>query len=137
MIAKYLVGYILTGLAFAVIDSVWLRTMYKPLYQAEIGELLMRGLRWGPAISFYLLFILGIMIFAVGPALVSGRWQTALVQGALFGFFTYMTYDLTNFATLKVWSLKVTMLDIMWGTILTGSAAAVGALATNAIFGNS
>ena len=135
MIVKYLIAYIATGISFAVIDSFWLRTMYTRLYVPEIGELLMKGLRWGPAISFYLLYILGIMIFAVGPALQSGKWQTALIQGAMFGFFCYMTYDLTNQATLKVWSLKVTILDMIWGTLLTGSAALGGYLITTAFVG--
>jgi uncharacterized membrane protein len=135
MIIKYVIAYIATGISFALIDSVWLRSMYKPLYQVEIGEMLMKGMRLGPAVAFYLLFILGMMIFAVGPALASGKWQTALVQGAMFGFFTYMTYDLTNFATLKVWSLKVTILDMIWGTLLTGSAATAGFWVTNLISG--
>ena len=135
MIVKYLIAYIATGISFAVIDSFWLRTMYTRLYVPEIGELLMKGLRWGPAISFYLLYILGIMIFAVGPALQSGKWQTALIQGAMFGFFCYMTYDLTNHATLKVWSLKVTILDMIWGTLLTGGAALGGYLITTAFVG--
>ena len=130
MIVRTLVAYIATGVAFALIDSIWLRSMYTRLYQPEIGEMLMRGMRWGPAVAFYLLYIAGMLIFAVNPALASGRWQTALVQGALLGFFCYMTYDLTNYATLKVWSLKVTVLDMIWGTFLTGSAAAVGAFVT-------
>lgn len=135
MILKYVVAYIVTGIAFAAIDSVWLRNAYTRLYQPEIGELLMKdGFRLGPAIVFYLLYILGIMIFAVGPALRNGQWQHALLWGALLGFFCYMTYDLTNYATLRVWSLKVTILDMIWGTFLTGSAAAIGAAATNAIF---
>ncbi len=133
MIGKWIVGYIATGIAFAVIDSFWLRSMYTRLYQPEIGELLMRGFRTGPAVIFYLLYILGMMIFAVNPALKSGNWQVALVQGAMFGFFCYMTYDLTNFATLKVWSVKVTLLDIIWGTVLTGSAAAAGSAITKLI----
>ncbi len=136
MITKYIVGYIATGLAFALIDSVWLRTMYTRLYKPEIGELMMRGgFRLAPAIIFYLLYILGMMVFAVGPALSSGRWQTALLQGALFGFFCYMTYDLTNHATMKVWSTKVTVLDILWGTFLTGSASMVGMTVTQWILG--
>ena len=130
MIARTLVAYVATGVAFAMIDSIWLRSMYTRLYQPEIGEMLMRGMRWGPAVAFYLLYIAGMLIFAVNPALANGRWQTALVQGALLGFFCYMTYDLTNYATLKVWSLKVTVLDMIWGTFLTGSAAAVGAFVT-------
>lgn len=135
MILKYAVAYVVTGIAFALIDSVWLRNAHTKLYQPEIGEMLMKdGFRLGPAIAFYLLYILGIMIFAVGPALKTGQWQTALLWGALLGFFCYMTYDLTNQATLRVWSLKVTILDMIWGTFLTGSAAAVGAAVTNAIF---
>jgi uncharacterized membrane protein len=136
MISKYILGYIATGLAFALIDSVWLRTMYTRLYKPEIGELMMRGgFRLAPAIVFYLLYILGMMVFAVGPALNAGRWQMALLQGALFGFFCYMTYDLTNHATMKVWSTKVTVLDILWGTFLTGSASLVGYTVTQWILG--
>jgi uncharacterized membrane protein len=128
MIIKYLIGYIATGISFAVIDSVWLRTMYTRLYVPEIGAVLMKGFRGGPAIAFYLLYILGIMVFAVVPALAAGKWQTALIQGAMFGFFCYMTYDLTNYSTLKV-------LDMIWGTFLTGSAAAAGYWITQAITG--
>lgn len=136
MIAKYIVAYIATGVSFALIDSVWLRTMYERLYKPEIGELMYEGgFRLGPAVAFYLLYILGMMIFAVGPALHSGKWQTALLWGALLGFFCYMTYDLTNYATLKVWSTKVTVLDIIWGTVLTGSASLAGWWVTALIFG--
>jgi uncharacterized membrane protein len=136
MTAKYITAYIATGLAFALIDSIWLRTMYARLYQPEIGEVMMKGgFRLGPAVAFYLFYILGMMVFAVGPALANGKWQTALIWGALFGFFCYMTYDLTNHATLKVWSTKVTVLDIIWGTVLTGSASLVGWWVTTAFFG--
>lgn len=136
MIAKYIIAYIATGISFALIDSVWLRSMYERLYKPEIGELMYQGgFRLGPAVAFYLLYILGMMIFAVGPALHSGKWQTALVWGALLGFFCYMTYDLTNYATLKVWSTKVTVLDIIWGTVLTGSASLSGWWLTTLIFG--
>ncbi|MEY3657339.1 MAG: hypothetical protein RL425_100 [Pseudomonadota bacterium] len=136
MLTRYALGYLLTGLSFALIDSIWLRTMYTRLYQPEIGELL-GGLRLGPAVAFYLLYIGGMMWFAVGPALANGRWQTALVQGAVLGFMCYATYDLTNFATLKIWSMKVTLLDILWGTVLTGSASLAGWAATQAILGRS
>lgn len=135
MIGKLILGYVATGISFAVIDSLWLRNMYMKLYQPEIGEVLMKGVRMGPAVVFYLLYILGIIIFAFLPALKSGQWQTALINGAMFGFFCYMTYDLTNYATLKVWSLKVTILDMIWGTFLTGSAAAAGYWLTTAITG--
>jgi uncharacterized membrane protein len=136
MIVKYIAAYVATGIAFALIDSIWLRNAYAKLYKPEIGEMLLpSGFRLGPAIAFYLLYILGMIIFAVGPALASGKWQTALVQGALFGFFCYMTYDLTNMATLKQWSMKVTIADMIWGTFLTGSASFVGYWVTTSLFG--
>jgi uncharacterized membrane protein len=138
MITKYILAYLSTGIAFALIDSVWLRTMYKRLYKPEIGDMMMQnGFRLGPAIAFYLLYIAGMLIFAVGPAMANGRWQTALVQGAMFGFFCYMTYDLTNMATLKSWSMKVTILDMIWGTVLTGSASLAGYWVTTTILGKS
>jgi uncharacterized membrane protein len=135
MILKYGLAYILTGVSFAIIDSVWLRNMYVRLYQDQIGEVLMKGVRMGPAVTFYLLYILGIIVFAFSPALASGKWQTALVNGAMFGFFCYMTYDLTNYSTLKVWSLKVTILDMIWGTVLTGLAATAGYWLTTSLTG--
>jgi uncharacterized membrane protein len=134
MLAKYAVGYLATGIAFALIDSIWLRTMYTRLYQPELGPLL-GSLKLGPAVVFYLLYIAGMMWFAVAPALANGRWQTALIQGAVLGCVCYATYDLTNQATLKMWSTKVTVLDIMWGTVLTGSASLTGWWVTTAIFG--
>jgi uncharacterized membrane protein len=133
---KMITAYVATGISFALIDSVWLRNMYARLYKPEIGSLMLdSGFRLWPAVIFYLLYILGMMIFAVAPALASGRWQTALYWGAMFGFFCYMTYDLTNHATLKTWSVKVTVLDIIWGTVLTGSAATAGWWVTTLIHG--
>ena len=131
---RYAFAYLATGIAFALIDSVWLTAMSQRLYRVEIGELLADKFRLAPAAAFYLLYILGMMIFAVGPAMQNGNWKTALCYGAAFGFFAYMTYDLTNYATLKVWSLKVTILDMIWGTVLTGLAAAAGAAVTNKVF---
>lgn len=132
---RYALAYLATGIAFAAIDSIWLKTMSTRLYQPEIGELMADKFRLAPAIVFYLLYILGIMIFAVEPALRSGDWKVALVNGAMLGFMAYMTYDLTNYATLKIWSLKVTILDMIWGTVLTGSAAFAGWWVTTAVTG--
>jgi uncharacterized membrane protein len=134
MMMKLIVAYIATGLAFALIDSVWLINMAPRLYKPEIGEMMAEPFRLKPAIVFYLIYIAGMMWFAVVPGLNDGRWQTALVQGAVLGLMCYMTYDLTNYATLKVWSMKVTVLDMIWGTVLTGSASAVGMLVTEKLF---
>lgn len=133
MIVKYVVAYVSTGIAFALIDAVWLRTMAERLYRPEIGEMMAKDFRLGPAIIFYVLYIAGMLYFAVLPALQSGGWRAALVSGAVLGFLCYATYDLTNFATLRVWSLKVTIFDIVWGTVLTGTTAAIGTAVTQAI----
>jgi uncharacterized membrane protein len=84
------------------------------------------GFRLAPAIVFYLLYVSGVLVFAVTPALRDGRWTTAALMGALFGFFCYATYDLTNQATLAVWSTTVTVADIAWGVVLTTTGALAG-----------
>lgn len=134
MIAQYVTATVATAILFGMLDALWLGKMVPAVYRPEIGEVLMRGWRPVPALIFYALYMLGIQIFAVAPALNAGKWQVAAQWGALFGFFCYMTYDLTNYATLKVWSLKVTLLDIAWGTLATGAAAGAAAWLTLAIF---
>jgi uncharacterized membrane protein len=133
MTMQLIVAYIATAILFGVLDALWLGKMVPAVYRPEIGEMLMKGWRPAPALVFYALYMLGIQIFAVAPALKAGQWQVALIYGALFGFFCYMTYDLTNYATLKVWSLKVTLLDIAWGTVATGLAAGAAAWLTLAL----
>lgn len=134
MTLQLVAAYIVTAILFGVLDALWLGKMVPAVYRPEIGEMLMKGWRPAPALVFYALYMLGIQIFAVAPALKAGQWQVALLWGAMFGFFCYMTYDLTNYATLKVWSLKVTLLDIAWGTIATGAAAGAAAWLTLTIF---
>jgi uncharacterized membrane protein len=135
MMLKYLTAYGVSALAFGLLDLVWLRTMAPRLYRPELGDMMASQFRLAPAVAFYLLYLVGMQIFAVAPALASGRWLTALIYGALFGFFCYATYDLTNQATLRVWSLKVTLADLAWGTFATGTAAAIAAAVTLAIHG--
>lgn len=88
---------------------------------------------WSAAIIFYLLFIVGILIFAVLPN-IDQPWQKSLIAGMLFGFFCYATYDLTNFATLKNWPLNITIIDMVWGTTLTGVVAVISHFIANKIF---
>lgn len=123
----YAIGYAATAILFGLLDALWLRKMVPAVYRPEIGALLMDGWRPAPALIFYALYMLGIQIFAVVPAIEAGRWQVAAQWGALFGFFCYMTYDLTNHATMKIWSTKVTLLDIAWGSVATGVAAGAAA----------
>lgn len=115
---------------FSVIDTLWLSNMGERAYRPLIGEVLAEKFRLVPAIAFYALYALGLTIFAVLPGLKTGDWRTALMWGALFGLFAYGTYDLTNYATLKTWGLKITLLDMTWGVIVSGvSSAAACAVA--------
>jgi uncharacterized membrane protein len=115
--------YLITIPAFFVIDMIWLGFVANKFYAAQLGHLL-GPVNWPAAIIFYLLYIVGIIIFAVHPALIAGSLSKAILYGALFGFFAYATYDLTNLATLKDWPILVTIVDLIWGTVLTGSVAA-------------
>ncbi len=128
---KIIVAYLATLVAFAAIDSVWLINMAPRLYKPEIGPVMMEnGFRLAPAMIFYAIYIGGILYFAVLPGLAAGDVARAALQGAVLGFLCYATYDFTNYATLKVWSLKVTVLDLIWGTVLTGGTAAAGTAIT-------
>jgi len=131
---KYILLYLSLVPTFFLIDFIWLGTLAQKFYQDQIGHLLAKSFNIPAAIIFYLIFIVGIMIFAVLPALESGNWKTATLWGALFGFFTYATYDLTNLATLRDWPLTVVLVDVLWGTILCASVATVGYFIGQKIF---
>ena len=125
----YLIAYLVCIVVMGGLDFLWLSNTSASLYHRDLGPLLADNRNMAVAVIFYLIFIVGILIFAVRPALASGDWRTAALYGALFGFFAYATYDLTNFATMKVWTLRVTLLDIAWGTFLTGTVASAASLA--------
>ena len=126
-------SYLAAALVMGTLDFLWLRTMVEPVYRPAIGTMLAEKPNMQAAIAFYLVYLAGVVIFAVRPALADGNWKTALLLGGLFGLFAYATYDLTNLATLKVWSLKVSLLDMAWGSLLTGLAASAGAVAGLAV----
>ncbi len=126
---SYVVAYITAALVMGGLDYVWLTNASGPIYHRALGAVMAENPNMTAAVVFYLVYIAGILIFAVRPALGSGDWKTAALFGALFGFFAYATYDLTNLATLKVWSLKVSIIDIVWGTVLTGVTASAAAFA--------
>jgi uncharacterized membrane protein len=123
--AQYLITYGLTLVAFLGIDAVWLGVIAKYLYKDNLGHLMADKPSLLPAAIFYLLYIAGIMILAVHPALDKGSLTKAIVLGAIFGGIAYATYDLTNAATLKDWPLKITVLDILWGASLTAIVAGI------------
>lgn len=128
----YGIAYVATGLVFLAIDAIWLTAAAQRLYRPLMGDMLVDGFRLAPAVLFYLVYIAGIVVFAIVPALVSDRWTTATSYGAFLGLFAYATYDLTNQATLKNWPVMVTVADLCWGTFLTAVAAAAGFLITRA-----
>ncbi|MBA8879961.1 DUF2177 family protein [Phyllobacterium myrsinacearum] len=127
---KYAIAYISTAVLFLVVDFVWLSTMATSFYRSRIPDVMATEVNYPAAIAFYLIFVAGIVIFAVSPALENGRWTTALIYGALFGFMAYATYDLTNQATLKQWSTAVTIVDMGWGTFISALSATTSFLFT-------
>jgi uncharacterized membrane protein len=129
--SRIIIAYFITLLVFSVVDAVWLMNAADLLYRPILGPILLPEFRIAPAITFYLLYIAGLIYFAVAPGLAEGRWQTALIRGGLFGFFCYATYDLTNQATLIVWSTKITIADMIWGTFVSGVSSAGGCLITS------
>lgn len=133
---QYIIAYIATAAAFAVIDLLWIGIIARNFYFDRLGDILQINL-WG-ALIFYLVYIAGIVYFAIAPALAApevATWKMVLLGGCVFGFFAYATYDLTNLATIKDWSYVVTVVDMVWGTILTGSSAVAGYLITKFFIG--
>ena len=108
---------------FFALDMIWLGLIARNFYAKELGLLMRSDINWTAAIIFYLLFIVGLVLFVIAPAVEKGAWTYALMFGALFGLITYATYDLSNLATLKGWPLLVTIVDMAWGAVLAGSVS--------------
>lgn len=121
----YLIRFAVAFAVFIVVDLVWLGVIAKNLYQSQIGALMRDNPIWPGAIVFYVLFLIGLIYFALNPALEAGSIELALKNGALYGFFTYMTYELTNYAVLKDWPLGLVVPDIFWGTFLAATVSGV------------
>lgn len=119
----YLKLYALTVPIFFIIDILWLGVIAKEFYRRNLDFIFSDQVNWAAAIAFYLMYIAGIIFFAVRPAVSSNSWIQAVYLGALFGFFTYATYDLTNLATIKDWPLVIVAVDILWGTCLCAAVA--------------
>ncbi len=117
--------YLIALPVFFAIDMVWLGLVAKKFYAQQIGFLMKTNVSWLPAIIFYLLFIAGLVVFVLVPAMAKNSWVSALGLGAFFGLITYATYDLTNLATLKNWPLMVTVVDLAWGAVLAGLVSVV------------
>jgi uncharacterized membrane protein len=127
--AFYIKLYLATLIAFIAIDMVWLGLVARTFYRKQLGFLLSSNTNWVAAIIFYLLFIVGILVFVVIPGLEDNSLKTTILRAALFGLVTYATYDLTNLATVKDWPLLITIVDLAWGTVLSIAVSCVGFLA--------
>ena len=120
---KTLAGYMAALVALALVDALWLGFVSREFYKARLGQLLLDQPVWSIAILFYLIHAAGISVFPVPMALNGGSWTTAILYGALFGFFAYSAYDITNLATLRGWPMAVSLVDLAWGTVATAIAS--------------
>lgn len=126
---KYVIAYAATAVVFFGLDFVWLSRALG-FYRSEIGSLLLETPKFGYAAGFYLLYVVGIVALVVIPATTAGGWVQALLMGALLGLVAYGTYDMTNMATLKGYTLRVALVDMGWGMFVTAVAAVIGTLIT-------
>ncbi len=110
---------------FFVIDMIWLGLVAKNFYSTQIGSLMKNDVNWTAAIIFYIIFIAGLVVFVITPAIEKESWMHALLFGAFFGLVCYATYDLTNLAIAKDWPLLVTIVDISWGAVLAASVSTI------------
>ncbi len=118
-----LIRFLVTFIIFLGIDLVWLGVIARKLYVHYMGHLLRTPPNWPIAFLFYALFVIGLLVFCINPAIEKKSVGHAIKMGALYGFFTYMTYDLTNWAVLKDWPAGIVWIDILWGTVLAMSVA--------------
>ena len=125
---RYAILYLATFVVLIPLDFLFLGTIAKSFFQSQVGDML-GEVRLAPAILFYLLYIVGIMIFVNGSP--DATWQSTLLYGALFGFFCYATFELTSLSLLKHWTWPVVIMDIAWGTFVTAISASLGLLLAN------
>lgn len=133
---KYATAYGVALVIFLIMDALWLGVVARGFYTSRMGELLLDQPRWGVAAIFYALYIVGLVYFAVVPGMASGSWVTGAFNGALFGFFAYLTYNATNLSVLRGYDPVVAVVDTSWGTIMGAVVAGGATLAVNAWHGS-
>jgi len=126
MLMTYALSYVAALLVFLSIDIIWIRSVMRPLFERNLGEILLETPRLGAAGAFYALYVAGIMYLAIAPAIAAGSWRTAALNGAIIGFLAYGTYEATNLATLKGWTYEMLSIDLAWGVFLTAVTAVAG-----------
>lgn len=132
---QYAIAYVASAVVFLALDFVWLSRVARDFYFSRLGEQLLAQPRLGVAAAFYLVYVIGVVVFAVSPALKADSARLAIGLGALFGFIAYATYDITNYATLKNWPLAVVVVDMAWGAVLTAVSAFAGYYAVRVVAG--
>ncbi len=125
-IKTIILAYLLSFLVFLIVDLLWLGIVARRIYTKYLGDFLSDQVNWIAAIIFYMIFVAGVLLFVVYPAIAKDSLSTAMIMGALFGLVTYATYDLTNLATLKGWPIQIVIIDIIWGAILSTIVSASG-----------
>ena len=133
---KYAVSYAAVLLTMLVVDGLWLGVVAKNFYQTNLAGLMAERINFVAAAAFYLIYPIGVVYFAASAGIETGSWRDAAVRGLLFGFFAYAVYDLTNWATLRGFPFQVALVDMAWGSTLTGLAATLGMLAARYIAPN-
>ncbi len=126
---RWIVAYLAAAAVFGILDALWLRWAGPNLYRPVIGEILAPQFRAAPAAAFYLIYLAGMVWFAVRPGIENGQVSTALINGALLGALCYATFDLTSQAVMRVWSTQISVMDIAWGAFATAIASAAAAWA--------
>ncbi len=132
---KYLVAIVATGIVFMLMDLGWISQMLPRLYRPDIGPLLADKPNVAPAAAFYLIYMAGVTVLAIAPGLAAGSWAKTAGLAALMGLVAYSTYDLTNQATLRLWSLRVSLWDMAWGVFATTVSASAGFWAARLVSG--
>lgn len=125
--AQYISAYIIAAIIFGILDSLWLNFVAVNMYRATVSVLMADQFKAGPALAFYIIYLFGILWFAIKPALMARRWQSALLNGAILGLVAYATFDFTSQAVFKNWTWQLSLVDIAWGIFVTGATAAMTA----------
>jgi uncharacterized membrane protein len=134
-VKNFLIAYVVTAVLFLAMDATWLSVMGSRLYRPAMGDMMGESFDVAPALLFYAIYMVGVIVFAVMPGLERGSWMVSLGYGALLGLVAYATYDLTNQAVLKNWPWMLTAADLCWGTFATAVAAAISTSILPWVFG--
>jgi uncharacterized membrane protein len=131
---NFLKVFVISIPIFFLVDLLWLGVLAKDIYQKYLGQFLRESPIWPAAIIFYLFFVVGLVVFVISPALEKNSWTHALMFGSFYGFITYMTYELTNYALIKGWPWQIVIIDIIWGIVLSATVAVASFLVAKWLF---